>query len=571
MISFEELGVEKDLINGIKELGFNSPMPVQEQVIEYLLKDEHSDLLALAQTGTGKTAAFGLPLLQNTEIKINSIQHLILAPTRELCLQIADDLVNYSKFKKGLKVVAVFGGASIESQIRALKKGAHIISATPGRLLDLINRKVIDLKKIKSVVLDEADEMLNMGFKDELEAILKETPTEKHTYLFSATMPKEISKIAKHYMNDPYEITIGSINSSSDLIEHICYTVHAKDRYHALKRIVDNSPDIYGIVFCRTRAETKNVAEQLIHDGYNAEAIHGDLSQAQRDSVMNKFRIKNLNLLVATDVAARGIDVDNLTHIINYNLPDELELYTHRSGRTGRAGRRGVSIVITNLKEKNKVKQIEKRINKKFTHLQVPSGKEIYEKQLWRLIDKIEKVEVDTTQIEPYVQSILKKLEWLDRDELIKKFVSIEFNRFLEYYSKVPDLNIPADSKSKSTRDNYNADFTRFFINIGKVDNLNPVALIGMINDFTNKRNIEIGDIEILKNFSFFEIDSKFTDKILNAFKNKSYKKRKIAVEIAENKRGGRKPIKKKKNDNSKLSNSKTFKSKNWKKKKMRN
>ncbi len=540
MTSFEELGVDPELIKGIKELGFESPMPIQEQVIEYLLREEHGDVLALAQTGTGKTAAFGLPLLQQTDSKKNNVQHLILSPTRELCLQIADDIRGYAKYKDGLKVVPVFGGASIENQIRAIKRGAHIISATPGRLLDLMNRNVIDLKKIKSVVLDEADEMLNMGFKEELELILKETPKEKYTFLFSATMPKEISKIASRYMNKPFEITVGSKNSSSDLIEHVCYTVHAKDRYAALKRIADYYPEIYGIVFCRTRAETQEIADKLIQDGYNADAIHGDLSQAQRDAVMNKFRIQHLTLLVATDVAARGIDVDNLTHIINYNLPDENDLYTHRSGRTGRAGRRGTSIVITNLKEKYKVQQIERQINKKFTHLPVPSGKEICEKQLFYLVDKIEKIEVDTSQIDPYLTAILSKLEWLDREELIKKFVSVEFNRFLEYYKNATDLNAPDDSRSSSKHRSGGEGYTRFFINLGKTDNLNPATLIGLINDYTNKRNIEIGDIEILKNFSFFETDSNFAELVLNSFQNKTYKKRKVAVEVAAaKKRGG--------------------------------
>ncbi|MGA8264696.1 MAG: DEAD/DEAH box helicase, partial [Ignavibacteriaceae bacterium] len=443
--SFEEIGIEKNVLQAINEIGFEEPMPVQQEVIPLLLEGK-GDIIALAQTGTGKTAAFGLPIVQMTDTKNKNTQFLILSPTRELCLQIADDLLSFAKYTPGIKIAAVFGGASIERQIKMIKKGVHIISATPGRLIDLINRKIVHLKNINTLVLDEADEMLNMGFRDELEKILIETPADKNTLLFSATMPKEVRLISNNYMKDPVEITIGKRNSGAENISHICYMTHAKDRYPALKRIVDFNPDIYGIVFCRTRRETQEVAEHLMKDGYNADSLHGDLSQPQRDSVMNKFRAKSLQLLIATDVAARGIDVDNISHIINYNLPDESDIYTHRSGRTGRAGREGTSIVIANLKEKNKIYQIEKLINKKFDFRQVPSGKDISRTQLFHIVDRIEKIEVDDSEINSFLPEILKKLEWLDREELIKKFVSVEFNRFIEYYKNLSDLNTPVSS-----------------------------------------------------------------------------------------------------------------------------
>ena len=544
MITFEELGIDKNILKAIKELGFENPMPVQEKVIPHLLNKTDEDLIGLAQTGTGKTAAFGIPLIQNTDFSKKKTQHLVLCPTRELCVQIANDLTNYSRYTDGLRVVAVFGGASIENQIKSIKKGAHIISATPGRLLDLLNRKVINIKEIKTIVLDEADEMLNMGFRDDLELILQETSQDKNTLLFSATMPKEVRHIANSYMKNPVEITIGKKNSGSDTVNHICYMVHERDRYLALKRIVDFFPDIYGIVFCKTRIETKQIADKLMQDGYSADALHGDLSQQQRDAVMNKFRIKNIKLLVATDVAARGLDVDNLSHIINYNLPDDLEVYTHRSGRTGRAGRFGTSIVITNLREKQKIRMIEKQVNKSFDLKPVPSGKEVCEKQLFYLIDRMQKVEVVTSEIDSYLPRIFEKLEHLDREELIKKFVSVEFNRFLDYYKSAPDLSKPDDARkssdSSSSRSKGTVEgFTRFFINLGKKDDLKPVTLMGIINDYTGIRNIEIGEIEILKSFSFFEADSSFTDKILKAFANKEYKKRKINLEVAESKKPG--------------------------------
>jgi ATP-dependent RNA helicase DeaD len=541
-MNFEEIGIDYKYIRAIKEMGFKYPMPVQEKVIPHLIQKDCNDIIALAQTGTGKTAAYGLPLIQKTNKSVKHVQHLILCPTRELCLQISDDLTEYAKYEPGVKITAVFGGASMERQISIIKKGVQIISATPGRLLDLINRRVVKISKVKSVVLDEADEMLNMGFRDELEAILKETPEGKNTFLFSATMPNEVRKMANHFMNDPVEITIGKKNVGADNVIHVSYMVHARDRYLALKRIADYYPEIYGIIFCRTRRETQEVAEKLIQDGYNADSLHGDLSQSQRNKVMAGFRIKHIKLLVATDVAARGLDVEHLTHIINYNLPDELEIYTHRSGRTGRAGRSGISIVIANLKEKHKLKLIEKQINKKFDNKPVPLGKDICEKQLLYLVDKMEKVEVDNEKIDAFLPVIMHKLEWLDREELIKKFVSVEFNRFLDYYKNTPDLNVPESmgKGNKQKRANGKRDaggFTRFFINLGKTDDLKPVNVIGMINDYTNIRKIEIGEIEILKNFSFFEADCSFTEKILKGFKGKEFKKRKINVEVSEGKK----------------------------------
>ncbi|RKY92212.1 MAG: ATP-dependent helicase [Ignavibacteriae bacterium] len=536
MISFEELEIEKRILKAIEELGFQTPMPVQEKVIPHLISNETRDLIGLAQTGTGKTAAFGLPLIQNTNTSKKKTQYLILAPTRELCLQIADDLKSFAKYVEDINIAAVFGGTSMERQISLLKRGAHIISATPGRLIDLINRRKVDISKIKTIVLDEADEMLNMGFRQELEAILSETPADKTTLLFSATMSREVRKIADRFMNDPLEITIGKQNVGAENVKHLCYMVHARERYLALKRIVDYRPNIYGIVFCRTRRETQEVADKLLKDGYNADALHGDLSQAQRDVVMRKFRVKHLKLLVATDVAARGLDIDDLTHIINYNLPDEMGIYTHRSGRTGRAGRTGTSILIANLREKNKIKLIEKQIDKKFTFPSLPLGREICEKQLFHLIDRMEKVIVDDTQIESFLPDIYKKLEWLDREELIKKFVSLEFNRFLDYYKNAPDLNKPDDSKRSRGQRTATSGFARFFINLGKMDDLKPTTLIGLINDVTGVRDINIGEVEILKSFSFFELDENYSGDLLKAFKNKEFKKRKIVLEIAASK-----------------------------------
>jgi len=539
MKSFEEIGIEKDILTAIEELGFEMPMPVQEKVIPYLLSEEKEDIVALAQSGTGKTAAFGLPLVQSVDTSSNKTQHLIISPTRELCLQIADDIKSYAKYKGKIKVVAVFGGASIEHQIKSIKKGAHIISATPGRLLDLINRRVVDIKNIQTVVLDEADEMLNMGFREDLESILSDTPKEKQTLLFSATMPKEVKKIADKFMNKAVEFTVGKKNSGADTVSHICYTVQARDRYLALKRIVDFHPEIYGIVFCRTRLETQDIASKLMNDGYNADAIHGDLSQAQRDVVMGKFRTKHISLLVATDVAARGLDVNDLTHVINYNLPDELEVYTHRSGRTGRAGKIGTSIIISNLKEKGKINIIERQIGKKIVYKPVPLGKEICKVQLFHVIDRMEKVDVDSVEIDEFLPELNKKLEWLDRDELIKKFISVEFNRFSDYYKNTPDLNKPSDERGskrgdRSRGENSNEGYSRFFLNLGSMDNLGPTELIGLVNDITGVRDIPIGEIDIKKSFSFFEVDSEYKDQLLDTFNQAEFKGRKINLEISD-------------------------------------
>lgn len=542
MSTFKELGLKDSLLSAVAELGFVSPMPIQEKIIPLLLQDETKDIIALAQTGTGKTAAFGLPIIQKIDKKLKKVQYLIICPTRELCLQIADDLKDYAVNENDFKVAAVFGGSSMERQIQNIKQGAQIISATPGRLNDLINRKVVDLSKVKAVILDEADEMLNMGFKEELESILEQTPEDRNTFLFSATMPKPLLSIANKYMFDPIEITIGIRNSGAENVEHLAYFVHAKDRYLALKRIVDYYPNIYGIVFCRTRQETKEVSEKLMQDGYNADALHGDLSQSQREYVMNKFRTRNLKLLVATDVAARGLDVDDLTHIINYDLPDETEVYTHRSGRTGRAGKKGISIVIANLKEKHKLNLIEKQLNKKFSILPIPTGREICEKQLLYLIDRVEKVEIDQFQVESFLPQIYKKLEWMDRNELIQRFVSVEFNRFLDYYRNLPDISSPIDSKLKSKeskKSDSGKDYTRYFINLGTTDGLKPAQLIGMINDFTGIRNIDIGEIDIMKNFSFFEADSNYQSEIMKGFKGQKLRNREISVEIAEARRAG--------------------------------
>ena len=573
MNKFEALGINQDILQGINDLGFAEPMPVQTQVIPALL-EKSNDIVALAQTGTGKTAAFGLPILQLINTADKFPQALILSPTRELCVQIAKDLMAYSKYMKGIKILPVYGGANIDAQIRGLRMGVHIIVATPGRILDLIHRRTADITAVKTVVLDEADEMLNMGFRDDLNEILESVPTDHRTLLFSATMPREVATIAKKYMSNPIEITVGNRNEGAENIKHAYYLVQARDRYLALKRIADMNPDIYGIIFCRTRMETKEVAEWLIKDGYNADALHGDLSQAQRDQVMSRFRLKNLQMLVATDVAARGLDVNDLTHVINYNLPDDMEVYTHRSGRTGRAGKAGISIAIVHMKEKYRIKEIEKKINKKFEVLAVPTGKEICKKQLFHLIEKMEKVEVNHELIEEFLPEVNKKLEWLERDDLIKHFVSLEFNRFLEYYKNATDLNAPDEKFSeyrdrdrnggrdrgrrgeRSERgdrgdrgDSRSKDFKRLFVNIGKNQGLNPQRLMGLVNEATRDKNIPIGRIDILKSFSFFEIDEQYTNKVLEGLNSANFDGVKVSSEVANEKpsgdsdRGDRKPF----------------------------
>ncbi len=533
MIKFEEFNLCDEIVLAITELGFVNPTPIQEKTIPVLL-ESRNDLIALAQTGTGKTACFGLPILQQIDSEQKSVQSIVLCPTRELCIQISKDIQNYSKFMDNIIVLAVYGGASIENQIKGLKKGANIVVGTPGRTLDLIKRKALKINNIKWLVLDEADEMLNMGFREELDAILKNTPENKQTMLFSATMPNEVRRIANRYMHNPVEYWVGKKNSGAENIMHHYYTVKASDRYQALKRLADINPNIYGIVFCRTRNETKEIAAKLVSDGYNADAIHGDLSQAQRDTVMQRFRRRQLQLLVATDVAARGIDVNDLTHVLNYNLPDDPEIYLHRSGRTGRAGKHGIAISICHSRDGRKINAIEKLLGKKFEHKLLPNGKDICEKRLYNLIGKIENIEVDEEQIEPFLSTINKKLAWLDRDELLKRFVSVEFNRFLIYYKDAADINSNTTRKDEYQRSNNTAKgFKRFFINIGSKQNIKATKLIGLINDLTNNRHIEIGKIEILRNFSFFEVDKAFEDLIIRSFKNAKYFDVKLVLETA--------------------------------------
>ena len=538
MKTFEELGVSPEIRRAIEEMGYENPMPVQEEVIPYLL-GENNDVVALAQTGTGKTAAFGLPLLQQIDVKNRVPQSLILCPTRELCLQIAGDLNDYSKYIDGLKVLPVYGGSSIDSQIRSLKRGVHIIVATPGRLLDLMERKTVSLSTVHNIVMDEADEMLNMGFTDSINAILADVPKERNTLLFSATMSPEIARISKNYLQNAKEITIGRKNESTSNVKHVAYTVQAKDKYAALKRIVDYYPQIYGIIFCRTRKETQEIADKLMQEGYNADSLHGELSQAQRDAVMQKFRIRNLQLLVATDVAARGLDVDDLTHVINYGLPDDTESYTHRSGRTGRAGKTGTSIAIINLREKGKLREIERIIGKKFIAGEMPTGKQICEKQLIKVIDELEKVKVNEEEITDFMPEIYRKLEGLSKEELIKRMVAHEFNRFLDYYRDREEIETPTDSRERNTRDSRERGsrkaapgFTRLFINLGKMDSFFPSELISLLNSNTRGR-IELGRIDLMKNFSFFEVEEKEAQNVVKALNRANWNGRKVSVEVA--------------------------------------
>lgn len=548
MKTFEELGVSPEIRKAIEEMGYEHPMPVQEEVIPYLLGNGN-DVVALAQTGTGKTAAFGLPLIQKIDIKNRVPQALILCPTRELCLQIAGDLTDYSKYITDLKILPVYGGSSIESQIRSLKKGVHIIVATPGRLIDLMERKVARLETIRDVVMDEADEMLNMGFTDSINAILEQVPEDRNTLMFSATMSPEISRIAKTYLHDAKEITIGTKNEGSKNVHHIAYTVHAKDKYLALKRVVDFYPQIYGIIFCRTRKETQEIADKLIQDGYNADSLHGELSQAQRDLVMQKFRQRHLQLLVATDVAARGLDVNDLTHVINYGLPDDTESYTHRSGRTGRAGKTGVSISIINLREKGKMREIERIIKKKFDLGTLPSGKEICEQQLIKVIDDIEKVKVDEEEIETFLPSIYRKFEWLSKEDLIKRVVSMEFNRFLDYYKNAPEIEQPNTESKKNERKERKErggersrkaekGYTRLFLNLGKTDGFFPNQIIDMINRNIKKERIQIGRIDLMQNFSFFEVIEPQAALVVKALNKTTVNGRKVVVEYADENNG---------------------------------
>ena len=542
MKNFSDIKLNENIAKSLDELGFISPTPIQSKTIPLLL-DTKQDLIGAAQTGTGKTAAFGIPSIHLTDISDKSVQSLILCPTRELCIQITKDLKKYSKYVKGIQIVPVYGGASMETQIRALKKGSQIVVGTPGRTKDMIKRKKLSLASIDRVVLDEADEMLSMGFKEDLDFILSKATAGVQKLLFSATMPKKVTSIIKNYMKNPVTIAVDPVNTAATNVLHQYHVVQAKDRYETVKRIADINPNIYGIVFCRTRRETKVVSNRLMVDGYNADALHGDLSQSQRDEVMNRFRKSQLQLLVATDVAARGLDVNNLSHIINYNLPDDPEIYTHRSGRTGRAGRTGISIAIVHSRELRRLKDIEKISGVTFSKELVPTGEDICKKQLYALIDKIKNIEVDNEKIEPFLSSIHKKLDGLDRDQLIKHFVYAEFSRFISYYKNARDVNVfsakkssrsRTDRKSRGRDNSSKNNFTRFHINIGTKHRLNPLKLISLINESLNSDIHEIGKIEILKTFSFFEIDSIVSQELLETLNETKFNNVKVKVDISK-------------------------------------
>ncbi len=515
---YNDSGLHEDILKSIAELGFVTPTPIQSAAIPYILNQEN-DLVALAHTGTGKTAAFGLPLLQKVDTKNYNTQALILSPTRELCMQICDDLQNYSKYLDGIKIMAVYGGAGIDKQIKTLKKGVQIVVGTPGRTLDLIKRKALQIEAIKHLVLDEADEMLNMGFQEDLDAILGNTPQDKRTFLFSATMPNGVMQIAQRYMNQWEEIAVNKANTGSGNVKHLYYVTQAKNRFEALKRIVDAEPDIYGIVFCRTRQETKDLADKMMQNGYDAEALHGDVPQTQRTVVMNRFKSGQLQLLVATDVAARGVDVSNLTHIINYNLPDDQEVYVHRSGRTGRAGKEGISVVIVHSRELHKIRNIEKFAKVNFTKMQIPNGSEICERQLFSLVEKIKKTEVAEEQISKFLPVVYDKFSHLSREELIQKMVSVEFNRFLEYYKNANDLNADIkESRKRVKADDKGQQFAVLNLNVGTKHGLDTRNLIGMINELTDSNDIPLGHIEINRRDSVFEVGMDEKHRVIKAF-----------------------------------------------------
>jgi ATP-dependent RNA helicase DeaD len=572
-MTFKELGLRVEVLQSIEAMGFAEPTPIQQSAIPHLLNDQ-SDFVGLAQTGTGKTAAFGLPLIHKVTDRPTETQGLIIAPTRELCLQISKDLEAFAQFDKQIRVVAVYGGTDIRRQMTEIKRGATIVVATPGRLVDLINRRAINLQTVETVVLDEADEMLNMGFKEDIDAILDATPDTKNVWLFSATMPKEVASIAKNYMTDPLEVAMGHKNQSNENIEHIYYTVKERDRYDALKRLIDASPEIFGLVFCRTRNETATVAEKLAKDGYSAEPLHGDLSQAMRDRVMDRFRERSIQLLVATDVAARGIDVDNITHVINYNLPDDIENYTHRSGRTARAGRQGKSLVLINARENYKIKAIERQIRMTFASALIPEASEICGIQLNKLISKVKEIEVKENDIAPFLPAIMADFEELSKEEVIKKFISAEFNRFIEYYDRAGDLNVSggkgdredrgdrgrdrndrfdrkdrferSDRGDRGDRGDRNdraprdmGDRTRFFVSLGKRDGLNPGGLLRVICDATGIKSASVGRIDVMPNFSFFEADKGDEGAILSQVNGADYEGHKVMVEITQKKAEG--------------------------------
>jgi ATP-dependent RNA helicase DeaD len=537
---FKLLGISDDVVNAVKDLGFESPTPIQEQAIPVLLEGTN-DFVGLAQTGTGKTAAFGLPLIELIDFKINKPQALILCPTRELCLQITSDIKNYSKNTAGASIVAVYGGANIMQQLREIRNGVQIVVATPGRMLDIIGRKAIDFSSVKYVVLDEADEMLNMGFQEDINDILSTTPDDKKTWLFSATMPPEVRRIAKNYMDNPTELTMGTKNAGNVNIEHEYYLVRARDKYAALKRIVDFNPEIFAVVFCKTKLDTQDVAEHLIKDGYNADALHGDLSQQQRDKVMQRFRDRNMQLLIATDVAARGIDVNNVTHVINYSLPDEIESYTHRSGRTGRAGKTGISICIINTKEVGKIRQIERIIGKQFTKAELPTGFDVCEKQLFSLVHKVQNVEVNESQIEQYIPRIMDEFAELTKEDIIKRFASLEFNRFLEYYKNAPDLNAAAGDdraergvrgeKGERGASRGSDGYTRLFINLGSVDDFTRGDLLSFVCNNGKISGKAIGKIDLKGVYSFFEVENDAVDSLFNNFKEVQFNNRGVRIE----------------------------------------
>ncbi|OAZ04309.1 DEAD/DEAH box helicase [Flavobacterium succinicans] len=545
MNKFEQLGLNESLLKAILDLGFENPSEVQEKAIPLLLEKD-TDMVALAQTGTGKTAAFGFPLIQKIDADNRNTQALVLSPTRELCLQITNELKNYAKYEKGIHVVAIYGGASITEQAREIKRGAQIIVATPGRMQDMINRGLVNIKNIDYCVLDEADEMLNMGFYEDICSILSDTPDEKSTWLFSATMPAEVARIAKQFMSSPVEITVGTKNSGSATVSHEFYLVNARDRYEALKRLADANPDIFSVVFCRTKRDTQQVAEKLIEDGYSAAALHGDLSQAQRDGVMKSFRGRQIQMLVATDVAARGIDVDNVTHVVNYQLPDEIETYNHRSGRTGRAGKLGTSIVIVTKSELRKISSIERIIKQKFEEKTIPSGIEICEIQLLHLANKIKETEVDH-EIDNYLPAINDVLEGLSKEELIKKMVSVEFNRFINYYKKNRDLSSQSSGSDRRERDDRdgasrgnNSGATRYFVNIGSRDNFDWMTLKDFLKETLDLGRDDVFKVDVKEGFSFFNTDAEHTDKVMDILNNVQLEGRRINVEISKNDGGGR-------------------------------
>ena len=539
MSQFTDFGLNPALLKAIKELGFENPMPIQEKTIPVLLEKD-VDFVGLAQTGTGKTAAFGLPLLNKIDATQRCVQALILCPTRELCMQITRDLRNYAKYIPEILIVPVYGGASIELQFKDLAKKPQIIVATPGRLRDMIRRNRVDFSNVKTMILDEADEMLNMGFQEEVDDILEYMPKERHTMLFSATMPKEVEAILKNYMTDPMKVAVGERNSGTANVDHKYYMMAAKDRYMVLKRIIDYTPSIYGIIFCRTKLETQEIADNLIQDGYNAAALHGDLSQGMRDNVMDHFRKRSLQLLVATDVAARGIDVKELTHIINYNLPDDIETYVHRSGRTGRADQRGICLSLINLREKSKIKRIEKIVGRPFERAFIPTGKEVCEKQLFNHIDRIEHVDINREEIDDYLPVVFRKLEWMSREELITRMVALNFNRFLDYYKDAVDLNVDEhderkDKKErKKERDHQDETMKRLYFGMGKNDHILPQKIIGKINDVTRTKNIPIGRIDLFGDFSYVDVDESYVDLILESFADPRSNPRGIVVEVAK-------------------------------------